>query len=62
MIYHLLRRFYEVNRFAPERLYFYRDGVSEGQFKELLQEEVGGGSSSLSVDRGSSDTDRGGRW
>jgi len=36
----LLREFYNNNRGKkPERIVFYRDGVSEGQFAEVLQTE-----------------------
>ena len=35
----LLKEFWKVNRKKPERLVFYRDGVSEGQFAEVLQNE-----------------------
>jgi hypothetical protein len=37
----LLRNFYQRNKNnLPKRIMFYRDGVSEGQFKEVLQAEV----------------------
>ena len=31
----MLRTFYKKTRFKPRRIIFYRDGVSEGQFKEV---------------------------
>ena len=31
----LLRLFYEKNKIHPKRLLFFRDGVSEGQFKNV---------------------------
>jgi len=37
----LLMRFYDVNRqLKPERIIFYRDGVSEGQFEMVLNKEI----------------------
>ncbi|KAK9511703.1 hypothetical protein O3M35_000311 [Rhynocoris fuscipes] len=36
-----LKAFYEYNRgLRPERILFYRDGVSEGQFKKVLETEL----------------------
>lgn len=36
MVKDLLREFYTVTRgMKPERIVFYRDGVSEGQFREV---------------------------
>ncbi|KAI8359267.1 Piwi domain-containing protein [Mortierella sp. GBAus27b] len=40
MIFQLLSQFHEKNRVWPERILFYRDGVSEGQFAEVMQKEV----------------------
>jgi eukaryotic translation initiation factor 2C len=28
------------NNLAPKRIIFYRDGVSEGQFKQVLEKEL----------------------
>ena len=37
----LLRRFYKENRGRkPERIIFYRDGVSEGQFEMVVNKEI----------------------
>ncbi|KAG0302521.1 hypothetical protein BGZ98_007426 [Dissophora globulifera] len=36
----LLKAFYQTCGRKPERIVFYRDGVSEGQFKEVLETEV----------------------
>ena len=36
----LLNRFRERTRAKPERIIFYRDGVSEGQFKDVLLQEL----------------------
>ena len=37
----LLRRFYKENRgLKPERIIFYRDGVSEGQFEMVVNKEI----------------------
>lgn len=35
----LLQEFYKANKILPERLVMYRDGVSEGQFEQVLSEE-----------------------
>ncbi|OAQ24024.1 Piwi-domain-containing protein [Linnemannia elongata AG-77] len=40
MVVELLRAFYETTRRRPQRILFYRDGVSEGQFVEVLHSEV----------------------
>ncbi|KAL5732174.1 argonaute 1B [Ranunculus cassubicifolius] len=40
MIKELLISFYNVSRRKPERIIFYRDGVSEGQFQQVLLYEV----------------------
>lgn len=40
MVKELLKSFYQTCGQKPERILFYRDGVSEGQFKEVLQSEV----------------------
>ena len=40
MVYTLLQNYRQATRVAPKKLIFYRDGVSEGQFKEVLQYEV----------------------
>ena len=37
----LLERFYDINHSRkPERIIFYRDGVSEGQFEMVLNKEI----------------------
>ncbi|KAJ3183568.1 hypothetical protein HDU85_001997 [Gaertneriomyces sp. JEL0708] len=36
----LLRTFYQTSGSKPRRILFYRDGVSEGQFAEVVREEV----------------------
>ncbi|KAF9123989.1 hypothetical protein BGW39_008545 [Mortierella sp. 14UC] len=41
MVVELLRAFYAATRKQPERILFYRDGVSEGQFAQVLRDEVG---------------------
>ena len=33
-------RFFQTNKRKPERIIFYRDGVSEGQFAEVLSHEL----------------------
>ncbi|KAF9896641.1 argonaute 1, partial [Lobosporangium transversale] len=40
MVVELLRTFYQTCGQKPERILFYRDGVSEGQFAEVLRSEV----------------------
>lgn len=40
MIKELLKTFYQSSGQKPERILFYRDGVSEGQFKAVLDNEV----------------------
>ncbi|KAF9346602.1 Protein argonaute 10 [Mortierella sp. NVP85] len=40
MVHQLLVTFYERNRVYPQRILFYRDGISEGQYAEILHREV----------------------
>jgi len=40
MVQKLLLKFHKTTGSLPHKLIFYRDGVSEGQFKEVLQYEV----------------------
>jgi eukaryotic translation initiation factor 2C len=40
MVKELLRTFYQSSGRKPERILFYRDGVSEGQFEEVMINEV----------------------
>lgn len=40
MVRDLLQKFYMSTRFKPTRIVFYRDGVSEGQFFNVLQHEL----------------------
>ncbi|KAI7870721.1 Piwi domain-containing protein [Spinellus fusiger] len=40
MVKELLKNFYQSCGQKPERILFYRDGVSEGQFKAILENEV----------------------
>lgn len=40
MVRELLITFYQTTRFKPTRIIFYRDGVSEGQFQQVLQYEL----------------------
>jgi len=40
MVQKLLLKFHASTKSLPHRIIFYRDGVSEGQFKEVLQYEV----------------------
>ncbi|XP_014666290.1 PREDICTED: protein argonaute-2-like isoform X3 [Priapulus caudatus] len=40
MVKELLVQFYKATRFKPTRIVFYRDGVSEGQFMQVLQHEL----------------------
>ncbi|KRZ04635.1 Protein argonaute-2 [Trichinella zimbabwensis] len=41
MVKELLIQFYQSTRFKPTRIILYRDGVSEGQFYQVLQHELG---------------------
>ncbi|CAG8594399.1 4778_t:CDS:10 [Diversispora eburnea] len=41
MVKELLKTFYQTCGRKPERIIFYRDGVSEGQFRQVLKEEIG---------------------
>lgn len=36
----MLKAFYRATKHKPERIIFYRDGVSEGQFMEVRNREV----------------------
>ncbi|XP_060077963.1 protein argonaute-2-like isoform X5 [Ylistrum balloti] len=40
MVRELLIHFYKATRFKPTRIIFYRDGVSEGQFAQVLSHEL----------------------
>ncbi|XP_032815439.1 protein argonaute-2 isoform X2 [Petromyzon marinus] len=40
MVRELLIQFYKSTRFKPTRIIFYRDGVSEGQFQQVLYHEL----------------------
>ncbi|EFP83869.2 uncharacterized protein PGTG_09582 [Puccinia graminis f. sp. tritici CRL 75-36-700-3] len=40
MVKQLLIKFYQHNRLLPENLIFYRDGVSEGQFPDVVAKEI----------------------
>ncbi|XP_010187592.1 PREDICTED: protein argonaute-2, partial [Mesitornis unicolor] len=40
MVRELLIQFYKSTRFKPTRIIFYRDGVSEGQFQQVLHHEL----------------------
>ncbi|GAA5986024.1 hypothetical protein JCM10908_006374 [Rhodotorula pacifica] len=40
MMLKLLRQFFERNKVLPERILFFRDGISEGQFSHVLAGEV----------------------
>ncbi|KXJ05064.1 Protein argonaute-2, partial [Exaiptasia diaphana] len=40
MVKELLRQFYQCTMHKPHRIIFYRDGVSEGQFKQVLIHEL----------------------
>lgn len=40
MVKQLLVKFYKSTRFKPHRIIFYRDGVSEGQFNQVLLHEL----------------------
>ncbi|KAF9931666.1 hypothetical protein FBU30_009727 [Linnemannia zychae] len=41
MVIELLRAFHSSTKLQPERILFYRDGVSEGQFAQVYRDEVG---------------------
>ena len=36
----LLKKYYKKNKRKPERIVFYRDGVSEGQYGEVCKKEI----------------------
>ncbi|WP_411023510.1 Piwi domain-containing protein, partial [Salmonella sp. s51228] len=40
MVRDLLINFYKCTHFKPQRIIFYRDGVSEGQFQQVLNHEL----------------------
>jgi eukaryotic translation initiation factor 2C len=40
MVHQLLVSFQQKNKAFPQRILFYRDGVSEGQYAEVMQKEV----------------------
>lgn len=40
MVKELLKTFYQTCGRKPERILFYRDGVSEGQFSQVLDGEI----------------------
>jgi len=40
MVVELLKAFQNKNKRLPQRVLFYRDGVSEGQFKKVIEHEV----------------------
>ncbi len=40
MVKELLKTFYQTCGRKPDRILFYRDGVSEGQFAHVLKEEI----------------------
>uniref|UniRef100_A0A8B9KK26 Argonaute RISC catalytic component 2 n=1 Tax=Astyanax mexicanus TaxID=7994 RepID=A0A8B9KK26_ASTMX len=40
MVRELLIQFYKSTRFKPTRIIYYRDGISEGQFHQVLQHEL----------------------
>jgi eukaryotic translation initiation factor 2C len=40
MVIDLLKAFRSKNNRLPQRILFYRDGVSEGQFRKVMDEEV----------------------
>ena len=40
MVKEALKTFYQTCARKPDRILFYRDGVSESQFKDVLKEEV----------------------
>lgn len=39
MVRELLIQFYKSTRYKPTRIIFYRDGVSEGQFRQVLKKK-----------------------
>ena len=41
MVVELLHRFYKVNGMPPQRVLFYRDGVGDSQFGDVMHHEVG---------------------
>ena len=41
MLAEVIRPYYVKNRCLPDHIIYYRDGVSEGQFNEVLQKEIG---------------------
>ena len=42
MVKELLKTFYQTCGRKPERILFYRDGVSEGQFGQVMKSEING--------------------
>jgi eukaryotic translation initiation factor 2C len=40
MVVELLQKFYSMTGTKPQRIIFYRDGISEGQFSEVIRTEV----------------------
>ncbi|KAJ1507315.1 hypothetical protein HMI56_000160 [Coelomomyces lativittatus] len=40
MVFELLQEFYKATGTKPQRILFYRDGISEGQFSEVIRSEV----------------------
>jgi eukaryotic translation initiation factor 2C len=40
MVRELLIQFYHSTRHKPQRIIFYRDGVSEGQFRQVRESDV----------------------
>jgi eukaryotic translation initiation factor 2C len=40
LVYQLLVAFYDKNKRWPQRILFYRDGVSEGQYADVTNTEV----------------------
>ena len=41
MVKNMLIKFYQSVRVKPQRIIFYRDGISEGQFYQVMMYEVG---------------------